>query len=71
MKFFLENFILHKEKTDCIIVGIFQSRELTSSADKLDTYSNGYIRELVNQGDIDGKIGQSLLLYNVPLQIKS
>lgn len=66
MKFFLESMPLYKIKTDCIITGIFKSCQLTSSADNLDNYSNGYIRNLVNQGDIDGEIGSTLLLYNVP-----
>ncbi|QCI17184.1 leucyl aminopeptidase [Buchnera aphidicola (Aphis helianthi)] len=66
MKFFIQSFLLHKEQTDCIIVGVFKSCKLTISANNLDKHSNGYISELVNKGDIDGEIGRTLLLYNVP-----
>lgn len=66
MKFFLERFSLHKEKTDCIIIGVFKFFQLTNSAHLLDEHSNGYISQLVHQGDIDGEIGSNLLLYHIP-----
>ncbi|QIQ41388.1 MAG: leucyl aminopeptidase [Buchnera aphidicola (Aphis urticata)] len=66
MKFFLKHFDLNTEKTDCIIIGVFKFCELTSSADILDKQSNGYITQLVQEGDIDGEIGTYLLLYDVP-----
>lgn len=66
MKFFLDSFSLHKEQTDCVIVGVFKPCQLTRSANNLDEHSNGYISQLINQGDINGEIGQSLLLYDVP-----
>ncbi|QFQ32189.1 leucyl aminopeptidase [Buchnera aphidicola] len=66
MNFFLENFDLNVVQTDCIVVGIFKSLELTSSADILNKYSNDYISKLIHQGDINGEIGTNLLLYNVP-----
>ncbi|QCI18337.1 leucyl aminopeptidase [Buchnera aphidicola (Aphis nasturtii)] len=66
MKFFLKHFDLNAAKTDCIIIGVFKFCELTSSARILDAQSNGYITQLVQQGDIDGEIGTYLLLYDVP-----
>ncbi|QCI18903.1 leucyl aminopeptidase [Buchnera aphidicola] len=66
MKFFIKNFFLPQEKTDCLIIGIFKYFELTISADILNKYSNGYIHSLMSKGDIDGDIGSNLLLYDVP-----
>jgi leucyl aminopeptidase len=66
MNFFTKNCILDQEKTDCIIVGIFNSRKLSISADYIDNCSNGYITNLIKLGDITGKIGDTLMLYNIP-----
>ncbi|KAF0716763.1 Uncharacterized protein FWK35_00033339, partial [Aphis craccivora] len=43
------SFSLHKEQTDCVIVGVFKPCRLTRSANNLDEYSNGYISQLINQ----------------------
>ncbi|WP_348769346.1 leucyl aminopeptidase [Buchnera aphidicola] len=66
MKFFIKSIDLPKEKTDCIISGVFECDQLTVSSKNLDNYSNGYISKLIIQGDIGGEIGKTLLLYDVP-----
>ncbi|QNS02041.1 MAG: leucyl aminopeptidase [Buchnera aphidicola (Pentalonia nigronervosa)] len=66
MKFLAQKYSLSTEKVDCIIIGIFDSNELTDSGNYLDKCSNGYITSLIKLGDITGKIGQTLLLYNIP-----
>ncbi|AWH90428.1 leucyl aminopeptidase [Buchnera aphidicola (Melanaphis sacchari)] len=66
MKFYIKKFVLEKEQTDCIIIGIFESHDLLGSADHLNKCSNNYIGNLIKSGDIAGKIGETLLLYNVP-----
>jgi len=55
-----------KQRTACVIVGINHSRQLTAAAKALDNVSKKYISNLVRRGDIVGKVGQSLLLHNVP-----
>jgi len=54
-----------KQRTACVVVGVFEPRKLTSSAQHLDESSNGYISGLVRRGDMEGKIGQTLLLHNI------
>lgn len=66
MKFLVKHSCLEKEQTDCIIVGIFYSCKLSSSADYLNTCSNGYINSFIKIGDIQGKIGETMMLYNIP-----
>jgi len=66
MNFFIKNCHLDQEKTDCIIVAIFEQCELSDSADYLDKSSNGYIRSSIKVGDIQGKIGDTMMLYNIP-----
>ncbi|VFP80218.1 leucyl aminopeptidase [Candidatus Erwinia haradaeae] len=66
MKFSIKIYNLETQCTDCLIVGIFESRRLSFIAEKLDIISNGYIRSIVNYSAIQWKIGQSLLLHNIP-----
>ncbi|ACL30169.1 leucyl aminopeptidase [Buchnera aphidicola] len=66
MNFFIKSCFLDKEKTDCIVVSVFELSELSDSAIYLDKCSNGHITSLIKLGDIQGKIGDTLMLYKVP-----
>ncbi|MFK5893652.1 MAG: leucyl aminopeptidase [Pseudomonadota bacterium] len=54
-----------KQRTACVVVGVFEPRKLTSSAQHLDESANGFISSLIRKGDMEGKTGQMLLLHNV------
>jgi leucyl aminopeptidase len=55
-----------KQRADCLILPVFESGKLQESTAKLDNNSDGYIKNLIKMGDIDGKVGQTLLLHNLP-----
>lgn len=55
-----------KQRTACLVVGIFESRRLSAAAKSVDSASKKHLATILKSGDIDGKIGQSLLLHNVP-----
>jgi len=55
-----------KQRTNCIITGVFENRRLSNIAERLDDASKGYLGNLLRRGDIDGKPGQVLLIHNVP-----
>lgn len=55
-----------KQRTACVVVGIFEPRRLTPAAENLDKASGGYLSALLRRGDIEGKLDQTLLLHNVP-----
>ncbi|MFV2057697.1 MAG: leucyl aminopeptidase, partial [Thiohalomonadales bacterium] len=55
-----------KQRTACVVVGVFEPRRLSAAAEKLDEATNGYLSSLLRRGDIEGKIGQTLLLHNIP-----
>ena len=55
-----------KQRTACVIVGIFSSRRLSHPAKAIDKASKQYISTLIRRGDMDGDKGQHLLLHNVP-----
>ena len=49
----------------CLVIGIFERRKLTSTAAELDSATNGYLSSILKKGDMDGKLGQTLLLHEV------
>jgi leucyl aminopeptidase len=55
-----------KQRSACVVVGVFESRKLTLPAELLDKASDGYISDIVRRGDMEGKAGTTLLLHNVP-----
>ena len=66
MKFSIKNENPGKQRSDCVVVGIFETRVLTKAAKTLDKNANGYISGILNNGDMEGKAGSTLLLHNVP-----
>ena len=56
-----------KQRTACLVLGVYESRRLTVSAEQFDVaVGGGYLGNLLRRGDLEGKLGQSLLLFNVP-----
>jgi leucyl aminopeptidase len=55
-----------KQRSACVVVGIFESHRLSTSAQAIDTASKKHLSKILKRGDMNGKIGQSLLLHNVP-----
>ena len=55
-----------KHKTGCIVAGVFESRQLSDAAKTLDRAAKGYLASILRRGDLDGKLGSTLWLHNVP-----
>ncbi|MBL78626.1 MAG: leucyl aminopeptidase [Nitrosomonadaceae bacterium] len=66
MEFSIKNDNPTKQHSACIVVGVFETRILSYAAKILDKNSNGYISSILKNGDMDGKLESTLLLYNVP-----
>ncbi|AWK44012.1 leucyl aminopeptidase [Photorhabdus laumondii subsp. laumondii] len=66
MEFSVKSGSPEKQRSACIIVGVFEPRRLSSIAEQLDKISDGYISALLRRGELEGKVGQSLLLHHVP-----
>lgn len=66
MEFSVKSGSPEKQRSACIVVGVFEPRRLTSVAEQLDEISEGYISNLLRRGDLEGKTGQMLLLHHVP-----
>ena len=66
MEFNVKNGSIEKQRTGCVIVGVYETRRFSESAEELDRLSEGYLSNILRKGDLDGKVGQTLLLHHVP-----
>ncbi|MDY0050746.1 MAG: M17 family peptidase N-terminal domain-containing protein, partial [Halothiobacillaceae bacterium] len=55
-----------KQRTACLVLGIFETRKLSPAAELVDQASEGLIGSILRRGDMDGKAGDTLLLHHVP-----
>jgi leucyl aminopeptidase len=55
-----------KQRSACVVVGVFEPRKLSLSGELIDRVANGYLSDIIRRGDLDGKLGRTLLLHNVP-----
>ncbi len=55
-----------KQRSACVVAGVFDHRKLSLAAEIIDQASGGYLADILRRGDMDGKPGSSLLLHNVP-----
>ena len=66
MEFSVKSGSPEKQRSACIVVGVYEPRRLSPVAEQLDQISEGYISNLLRRGDLEGKPGQVLLLHHVP-----
>ncbi len=66
MDFGIKVGIPEKQRGACVVVGVFEARKLTGPAKILDKATEGYISNILKNGDLDGKANTTLLLHNVP-----
>ena len=65
MEFTIKSGSPEKQRSACVVVGVFDNRKLSLSAELIDRASNGYVGEIIRRGDMEGKLGSTLLLHNV------
>ncbi|VVE48917.1 leucyl aminopeptidase [Pandoraea terrigena] len=56
---------LANAKTDCLVVGVFEQQPLAGLAKALDVVSKGLLARMVKRGELDGKLGSTLMLHEV------
>ncbi|MCC2658285.1 MAG: leucyl aminopeptidase [Panacagrimonas sp.] len=66
MEYFVKSSSPDKRRTGCVIVGVFDRRAPTFDAALIDQASGGALAAVMRRGDFDGKLGQTLLLHDVP-----
>lgn len=55
-----------QQRTACLIVGVFEKRRLSPPAAAIDQVSKGFLNRVLKEAALEGKAGDSLMLYNVP-----
>ncbi|MEN8179327.1 MAG: leucyl aminopeptidase [Pseudomonadota bacterium] len=55
-----------KQRTACLILGVFSQRHLSPLAQEVDKASKGFLGKVLKRGDMNGEPGQHLMLYDVP-----
>lgn len=55
-----------KQRTACLIIAVSQPRKLSRAGKLIDKISDGYLSTIIRRGDMDGKLGQTRVLHNVP-----
>jgi leucyl aminopeptidase len=66
MEFRIKTGEIAQQKTPCILIGIFEGRKLGSAGKALDTTTGGRLSEILKKGDMDGQLGGTLMLYELP-----
>lgn len=65
MEFSIKSGSPEKQRTGCVVVGVFENRKLTLAAELLDNASGRAISEVLRRGDMEGKLGSTLMLHHV------
>jgi leucyl aminopeptidase len=55
-----------KQRSACVVVGVYQPRKLSAAGRTIDEAAGGYLSDLLRRGDMEGKAGSTLLLHKVP-----
>ena len=66
MEFSIKSGSPEKQRTACVVIGVFEPRKLCLPGEILNTASGNHISDLLRRGDMEGKAGSTLLLHNVP-----
>lgn len=66
MEFSIKSRSPEKQQSACVIVGVFEARKFSAAAEAIDKASNGHLSAILEQGDMDGKAGSTLLLHKIP-----
>ncbi len=65
MQYLISQSALNIDKSDCLVVALFEKGRMSPTAEALDEQIGGIIRRMLNQGDIDGKAGSTLILHEL------
>lgn len=70
MKYIAKN-VTASEMMESAIIAVFENGELSKTAKEFDEKSQGYLTQLIQEKEITGKLGQVVVLRNLPnVQVK-
>ena len=65
MEFSIRSGSPEKQRSACVVVGVFEPRKLSLPAEIIDNATRGHLSDLLRRGDMEGKAGSTLLLHNL------
>lgn len=66
MEFSIKSGNPEKQRSACVVVGVYESRKLSAPAVALDEAAKGHLSDILRRGDMEGKLGATLIIHNVP-----
>jgi leucyl aminopeptidase len=54
-----------KQRSGCVVVGVYENGKLSTPAQLLDKAAAHHLSDLIARGDMNGKVGSSLMLHHV------
>lgn len=54
------------QAADGIVLGLYENNEFSKSFNEIDLTAQGYLNRLIQSGELTGKLGQTLLLRDLP-----
>jgi leucyl aminopeptidase len=66
VEFSIKPLVPGRNASGCAVVGVHAGRKLSDAAAALDRAAKGYLRRVLERGDMEGRIGTTLLLQDVP-----
>ncbi len=55
-----------KQRTACLVLGVYSHRRLSPIAQQVDRAGKGYLTKILKRGDMNGESGEQVMLYDVP-----
>ncbi len=65
MEFSIKQSSPEKQRSDCVVVGVYESGKLSAAAQMLDKAAAHHLSDLIARGDMNGKVGSTLMLHHV------
>lgn len=66
MEFSIKSINPEKQRSDCLVIGVFEPRKLAVHSFEISKTARDYLAEILKAGDMEGLSGTSLLLHRVP-----
>jgi leucyl aminopeptidase len=66
MEFSVKSGTPEKQRSGCLVVGVFDNRKLSAVGEQIDEVAGGALSAILRRGDLEGRNGQTLLLHNLP-----
>ncbi len=66
MEFSIKSSSPERARTGCVVIGVFEPRQLSAAGSALDRAARGHLSAILKRGDMDGKAGTTLMVHHVP-----